>query len=111
MLLENVNLEIDRNGYYRYNNDQYDEQWRYLSSSTPDNIKHNSIYDSDDDSNDNKGSHKEVDHDFTRYALVLTFDSKTAATFNCQAGYYVNTLHRCFKRAQATDVDNAPFNS
>jgi hypothetical protein len=75
-LLENVNPEIDRNGYHRNNNDQDDEQWRYLCFSTPDNIKNNSICDSNDDGSDNKSSHKEVDHGFTPYTSVLIFASK-----------------------------------
>ena len=35
---------------------------------TPDNIKNNSICDSNDDGSDDKRSHKEVDHRFTAYA-------------------------------------------
>ena len=57
-LLENVNPEIDRNGYHRYNNDQDDEQRRYLCSSAPDNIKNNRICDGNDDGSDNKTSTK-----------------------------------------------------
>jgi hypothetical protein len=68
MLLENVNPEINRNGYHSYDNDQNDEQWRYLCPSTLDNIKNNGICDSNDDGNDNKSSNKEVDHGFTPYA-------------------------------------------
>ncbi len=75
-LLENVNPEIDRNGYHRYNNDQDDEQRRYLCSSAPDNIKNNRICDGNDDGSDNKSSHKDVDHGFTPYASVFIFDSK-----------------------------------
>jgi hypothetical protein len=44
--LENVNPEIDRNGYHRYDNYQDDKEWRYLCFSMPDNIKNNSICDS-----------------------------------------------------------------
>jgi hypothetical protein len=74
-----VNPEIDRNRYHRYNNDLDDEQWRYLCSSTPDNIRNNSISDSNDDGSDNKSSNKEVDYGFTPYASVLIFDSKTVS--------------------------------
>ncbi|MGZ8886161.1 MAG: hypothetical protein ACXW1O_06295 [Halobacteriota archaeon] len=74
-----MNPEIDRNGYHRYNNDQDDEQWRYLCFSIPDNIKNNSICDSNDESSDNKSSHKEVDHGFTPYASALIFNSKTVS--------------------------------
>ncbi|MGZ5563229.1 MAG: hypothetical protein ACXWEM_05270 [Halobacteriota archaeon] len=73
-----MNPEIDRNGYHRYNNDQDDEQWRYLCFSIPDNIKNNSICDSNDESSD-KSSHKEVDHGFTPYASALIFNSKTVS--------------------------------
>jgi hypothetical protein len=59
-----VNPEIDRHSYHRDYDNQDDEQWRYLCFSTPDNIKKNSIYDSNDDGSDNKSSHKEVDHGF-----------------------------------------------
>jgi hypothetical protein len=76
-VLENVNPEIDRNGYHRYNNDQDNEQWRYLCFSTPDNIKNNSICDSNDDGSDDKRSHKEVDHGFTPCISALMADSTT----------------------------------
>jgi hypothetical protein len=74
-----VNPEIDRNGYHRNNNDQDDEQRRYLCPSTLDNIKNNGVCDSNDDGSDNKGSYKEVDHGFAPYASVLIFDSKTVS--------------------------------
>ena len=61
-LPENVNPEIDRHRYHRHYDNQDDEQWRYFCFSTPDNIKLNSICDSNDDSSDNKSSDKEVDH-------------------------------------------------
>jgi len=61
-LPENVNPEIDRHRYHRHYGNQDDEQWRYFCFSTPDNIKLNSICDSNDDSSDNKSSDKEVDH-------------------------------------------------
>jgi hypothetical protein len=76
-LLENVNPEVDRNGYHRNNNGQDDEQWRYLCFSAPDNIKNNGICDSNDDGSDNKSSHKEVENGFTTYASALIFNSKT----------------------------------
>jgi hypothetical protein len=76
-LPENVNPEIDRNGYHRYDNDQEDEQWRYSRFSTPDNIKNNGTCDSYDDGSDNKRSQKEVDHGFTPHASALIFGSKT----------------------------------
>ncbi len=44
-LPENVNAEIDRQTYYRYNNDQDDEQRRYVCFTSPDNTKNNSICD------------------------------------------------------------------
>jgi hypothetical protein len=78
-LPENVNPEIDRNRYHRYNDDQDDEQWRYLCFFTPYNIKNNSIGDSNDDGSDNKSPHKEVDHGFTPYASALIVDSKTVS--------------------------------
>ena len=74
-----MNPEIDRNRYHRYNIDLDDEQRRYLCSSTPDNIRNNSISDSNDDGSDNKSPHKEVDHGLTPYASVLVFDSKTVS--------------------------------
>jgi hypothetical protein len=78
-LPENVNPQVDRHRNHRDNNNQDDEQWRYLCFSTPDNVKNNSICDSDDDGSDNKRSHKEVDHGFTPYASVLISDSKTVS--------------------------------
>jgi hypothetical protein len=77
--LKNVNPEVDRNWYHRYDNDQDDEQWRYLCHSTLDNIKNNGVSDSNDDGSDNKSSHKEVDHCFAPYTSVLIFDSKTVS--------------------------------
>ena len=65
-----MNPEIDRNRYHRYNDDQDDEQRRYFCFLTPDTIKNNGIGDSNDDGSDNKRSHKEVEHDVTRYASV-----------------------------------------
>ena len=59
-----------------------DKQWRYLCFPTPNNVKNNSVCDSDDDSSDNKRSHKEVDHGFTPYASVLIFDSASVLIFD-----------------------------
>jgi hypothetical protein len=74
-----VNPEIDRHGYHRDYDNQYDEQWRYFCFSTPETIKNNSIDDCDDDGSDDKSSHKGVDHCFTPYDSVFVFDSKTVS--------------------------------
>jgi hypothetical protein len=110
-LLENVNPEIDRNGYHRYNNDQDDEQWRYLCFSAPDNIKNNSICDSNDDGSDNKRSHKEVDHGFTPCASVLIFDSKPVSdSLVAQLGIlpilYIHIIHVLRQRMLAVRLLN-----
>ena len=78
-LLENVNPEIDRHRYHRDYDNQDDKQWRYLCFPTPNNVKNNSVCDSDDDSSDNKRSHKEAYHGFTAHASLLLFDSKTVS--------------------------------
>jgi hypothetical protein len=106
-LPENVNPEIDRNGYHGYNNGQDDEQWRYFCFSTPDNIKNNSICDSNDDVSDNKSLYKEVHRCSTPYTSVVVFDLKLLATFGCLDGNFANTFYKHHKRSQATDAYSA----
>jgi hypothetical protein len=111
-VLENVNPEIDRNGYHRHYDNQDDEQWRYFCFSTPDNIKLNSICDSNDDGSDNKRTHKEVDHSFTPCASVLIFDSKTVSLqFVCLAEYFANTSHIVIKVLRQRMLVVLPVNS
>jgi hypothetical protein len=74
-----------------------------LRFSAPDHVKHNRVCDSNDDGSDNKSSHKEVDHGFTPYALVLIFDSKTVSLV-AHLGILPNTSYKCRKHAQAADA-------
>jgi hypothetical protein len=67
-LLENVNPEIDRMGIIVTTMTKMATSGVICAFPTPDNIKNNSICDSNDDGSDDKRSHKEVDHRFTAYA-------------------------------------------
>jgi len=86
-----VNPEIDRHRHHCNDDNQDDEQRRYLCFSAPDYVKHKRVCDRDDDSGDNKRSQKEIvrkndltHHGFTPLTSVL-FDS--TATACCPVEY------------------------